>query len=547
LHEVSGRRSDIYPTFTRLCQIEVVRRAVQRTATSTVTLLSTDGAFSRAIASLCAGVKVDYGGPSEVRLSGGLTVRGVAARLAMWTARTVGQTLLAKLLTSNTMPRAIGAPVCVFHTIYPISFLGTKGRVDEKYLGVPNLLVDRGISPFIGVTFAADDGHQHLTMRRYLQACLLLRRRRSYDGVAARLVDRDLSLRSMLRGFVSGLSASLRQLRMERRRSFRDRWRLDGVDIYPLLQPEMRMAAYRTPRYLMHMLRMRAFLNRVQPDAVVSTLFEFCYGRATNYAIATSNATPLSIGAQHGPTGRKLMYRYGPGELDGDGNGVPMPEHLLLEGEEARTAFAQSGFPAERLHVLGAPRFDALAGVPRWSGPAAGRTGPKRVLVAFGASDGHQIMGVCRPVIADLPGYHFIMKPHPRSAVRPMDITATLGDAGASSYEIATGPLYDLLPTADVVVATYSSVGQEAAALGYPTIVLHLPDFASPSGLLDVRGHVRFAASADSLGKALRASVTLSDVAPKELERAFFWKIDGRAQERWADTIADMVKRHRSR
>ena len=46
--------------------------------------------------------------------------------------------------------------------------------------------------------------------------------------------------------------------------------------------------------------------------------------------------------------------------------------------------------------------------------------------------------------------------------------------------------MYDTLAKCDAVVATYSSVGIEALALGYPVICLQLPDVVSSSPLLDV-------------------------------------------------------------
>ena len=547
LHELSGRRSDLYPTFTRLCQLEVVRRAVQRSGATDVVLVSDDGAFSKVIASLCEGLAITYSAPPAAKANTGLSYRGIVARLALWSSRTVAQTLLAKLLTFNTKPvRVSGMPVCCFHTLYPALFITTHGVMDEKFHRVPNLVASHGVTPFLAVTFAADDGHQHLTMPAYVKACLMLRRKPSFNDVPAGLIDRDLSWGGMVSGRVGGAVAAFRNASLEWRRGFRSLWRMGDVDIFPLIRPELRMATYRTPRYLMHLRRMQAFVDATEPDAVTSSLFEFCYGRATTYAIAGSRSKPLNIGVQHGPTGRKLMYRFAAGELAASAEArsplhVPMPDHLILESEEARIALSTSGYPSERLHVLGAPRLDSLPGVPRWRG-AKGRKGkPGRVLVAFGASDGAQIMGMVSPVMERIGGYHFIMKPHPRSSVQAEQIEAILSHGRASTYEVASVGLYDLLPTAEVVVATYSSVGMEAAALGYPTVVLNLPDFASPSGLMDIAGNVRFAASPEALATVLEAAASTAVAESGEVERAFFSRLDGKAQERWAEAIARLT------
>jgi surface carbohydrate biosynthesis protein (TIGR04326 family) len=562
LHELSGRRSDIYPLFTRLCQLEVARRAILRTGATQVTLVSSDRAFSDVVASLCGVVGIGYRRTGAEKPNDGMSYRGILTRLALWSGRTLAQTFLAKLLTPNTkpvrtLPDESPSPICCFHTLYPSFFISTDGVMDEKFHRVPNLTASHGVTPFLAVTFAADDGHQHMTMGAYRKACLMLRRKPNFNDVPARLVDRDLPWAGLFVGLVKGASAALKNAGLERNSEFRDQWRLGDLDIFPLIRPELRMAVYRTPRYLMHLRRMQASIDAIAPDAVISALFEFPYGRATSMAIAASRTKPLNIGAQHGPTGRKLMYRFAAGELSPSGEGrgpqhVPMPDHLILESEEARTVLNASGYPLERLHVLGAPRLDALAEAPRGGGPTAPASRPIRILVIFGGTDGGQIMGTIRPVLNSAEHYHFILKPHPRSSVQAEQIERFLsvGQTGSrgSTYEIASGDIYDLMAGADAVVTTYSSAGMEAAALGYPVVTLNLPDFASPSGLMDMTGNVRFAASPEALKEAL---LDVPDVASEqgvagggEIERAFFSRLDGQAQTRWAETIARLTREH---
>lgn len=567
LHELSGRRSDIYPLFTRLCQLEVARQTLLRTGATQVTLVSSDRAFSDVVASLCGVLGIGYRRTAAEKPNDGMSYRGILTRLALWAGRTLAQTFLAKLLTPNTKPlRALPgdspSPICCFHTLYPSFFISTNGVMDEKFHRVPNLTASHGVTPFLAVTFAADDGHQHMTMGAYLKACLMLRRKPSFNDVPARLVDRDLPWLGLFVGLVKGANAALKNAGLERNSAFRDQWRLGDVDIFPLIRPELRMAAYRTPRYLMHLRRMHASIDAIAPDAMTSALFEFPYGRATSMAIAASRTKPLNIGVQHGPTGRKLMYRFATGELAPSGGGrgpqhVPMPDHLILESEEARAVLSASGYPLERLHMLGAPRLDALADAPRWGGPSAPASRPMRILVIFGGTDGGQIMGTLRPMLNSAGNYHFILKPHPRASVQAEQIERFLS-AGqtasrGSTYEIASGDIYDLMLDADSVVTTYSSAGMEAAALGYPVVALNLPDFASPSGLMDMSGNVRFAASPEALKDALAAATgplgdESRDLAEEahgsDVERAFFSRLDGQAQARWAETIARLTREH---
>jgi CDP-glycerol glycerophosphotransferase (TagB/SpsB family) len=140
--------------------------------------------------------------------------------------------------------------------------------------------------------------------------------------------------------------------------------------------------------------------------------------------------------------------------------------------------------------------------------------------------------------------YHFVLKTHPRSSVQAPQIYDQLRGVSGATYEVATESFYDLLPRADVVIATYSSAGMEASSLGYPVIALHMPEYASPSGLMDAGGSVRFAASPEALMDELAAvGTTPRDDAASSV----FWELDGQAQTRWADTIARLVKGHASR
>jgi hypothetical protein len=513
-------------------------------------LLSADGAFAKVMRSLCNTVGVDVHQPKGLEApSDALGLGGIVSRLGLWAVRVTLMTAMAKVLTRNTRPAHADAPVSCFTTIYPAMFGATAGARDSTLMGVPTMMHERGVNPFIGVTFAVDDGHQHLSLRAYAKACLMLRRQPAFDGVPARLMDRDLSWSHLFGGIATGLRAAARQYWLERNRGFRKQWVLDGVDIFPLLTPEFRMAVYRTPRYLVHMIRTRDFLNRVKPDAVVGAFFEFAIGRAAAYAASTASVPPLTIGVQHGATGRKLMYRLVRGEMPetlapNAPDAMPMPIHLLLESEETHWTMVRSGYADDHLHVVGAPRLDALADVPRFAARTEPADRPVQVLVAFGGSDGGQIMALCKAVMERTSAYHFVLKTHPRSSVQAPQIYDQLRGVSGATYEVAIDGFYDLLPHADVVVATYSSAGMEASSLGYPVVALHMPDYASPSGLMDAGGNVRFAASPEGLIAELAAAAS---TPPTVSANSVFWELDGQAQTRWADAIATLVKASESR
>ena len=565
LNEVSSKRSDLYPTFTRLCQLEVVGQVAEQTGASSLLLASSDAAFWDVVASFCrtAGIRLSSARPAarfgfwSKRF---LDTVKVSAVLFRWMLRTAGQMAMAKLLVPTRAAKSsANGSLCVFHTLYPSLWQdATKGadsEVDEKYQQTPKLVRELGGMPTLYAgTLASDDSHQHLAMREYLRLCLYIRCHPEIGGVPFHLMDRDLRWLDLIPAYLRSLLA-FRHLLLWRRCDFRRQWRMDGVDLYPLVEVELHQSASRIPRYLLHLQRMRRFLERTRPACLVTSHFEFGYGRAIVYAAKTSAPSPLIIGVEHGPSGRKLQARHNKSELDGHFepppdfiHSVPLPDAFFLEGEEGRQLLLDAGLPSDRLHVLGAPRVNRLASV-RTRSEAQPRVGGEalRVLTTFGQHDGLQILQICMPVLKSVPGYHFIIKTHPRSELHGEAVERQLGGIGGeSTYEVTAGNFYDQLGFADVVIATYSSTALEAAALGYPLVCLHLPDFVSPSGLLDTDFGVKWAANAEELAKALKENSESPVTNPHvdEIEQYFFTKLDGQADHRWAQEIIRLTEEH---
>ena len=562
LNEISSKRSDVYPLFTRLCQLEVIRRTVSSTTPDCLVLLTGDPDFWDVVSSYCqtSGIPFESTRPegfTKSRVRSVIRWVKIFLGLAPWLLETAVQTALAKLLIRDRIPQPTAdGQLCAFYTHYPNLWRGAEGQRDEKYQRVPELVQSLGNVPaFYACSFATDTLHQRVSTWAYYRLCRWLRaRREKADNVSVHLVDRDLRWRDLVRVSLLSLIVVLRHLWLERRPAFRRQWILDGVDIFPLIRRELRIAAYRIPRYLLHLIRVRRFIYRANPSCLSMHLFEFCYGRAMVYAAKTAGTPPLVIGVQHGPiTHRRTMYDFASGELlrdptseDNFVDNVPIPDHIFLEGQSALDTLLESGYPRSRLHVLGAPRVDRLATLRRRpTQDTESHAVARSVLVTFGQHDGRAILQLCRPVLESHTGYHFIFKIHPRSAMTARLTEEFLkGCDAASSYEVASEDFYTLLEQSDAVIATYSSTGLEAAALGYPVVCIHLPNFASPSALLDVESGVRWAASPQQLTAALDDSLahppTTEDT--ERLRRFFFGKLDGSADRRWAEAIVSLMR-----
>lgn len=564
LNELSTKRSDLYPTFTRICQVEVILDVVRSARPEAVDVLTEDGDFWDVVAALCrtAGIHVRLPPPvgryraSFHRFAEIIRIFG---RSVLWFLRTGIQMLLAKFMVGSGTQRHADEEPCAFYTHYPGMWRGSGGTRDDIYAGVPFLLSRIwGVPTVYACTFSADGSHQSVSVRDYYRHCQWLKgEMRTSSGCGFYLMDADLRWSDLWRA-VSHISIVLKYLQLELTPDFRNVWLYDGVNIFPLIRREFRMAMRRIPRYVLHALRVRRFVERVHPRCFVTYLFEYCYGRAMVFGVKTVKDAPPVVGVQHGPYAkRKLLNYHYPGELlacpgrpsDFIEN-APIPDLVIIEGEGAKERLSEAGYPADRLVVAGAPRLAGLRQVPhKGTLPPGDFCSRKNVLVVFGQHDAAGILSVCSTVMRQRSDCHFILKLHPKGGFSEERVRAVL-DSGemCSTYEIERGVVYDRLSQADVVLTTYSSVGMEAMVKGYPVICLHLPNVVNGSPMLDIEtpGVVNVTNS-DELESAINNETLFNcgDNGNQSIRKYFFSGFGEDAEGEWAKAILSVLNSHK--
>ena len=551
LNELSSKRSELYPAFSKVCLLLSIKRLVEEQGATTVALATRNREVAEVLRGYAAqaGVGFSHWNPSPgARPWAPPFWRMIAANLKWFTVTWV-QHLVA--VTVVRQPGLGAGERCAFYTHYPNLWRGQDRTQDEKYGATPRLLTDQhGMTPVYAATFASDGVHQAMGMRAYLRACLELRRTGLGSATPVHLMDRDLRLADFVRTLLLTPLLAWRYRAIERDPRFQAQWAVAGVNVFPLLRHEFRRGALRTPRYLLHLLRVRRFMRQVRPAAFVMTLFEFCYGRAMTFAAMSADTETQVIGVQHGPIARvKLPYYQRAREFDLTQprdtalHGMPLPDLILVEGDGAQQCLVEGGFPEDRLRVLGAPRLAPLLAVPR-AGERPPRVGGKtRVLVGLGMHDASVMLRSLILVLGATDAYHFLLKLHPRGSMTPERAATLLATAAeGSTWEVASGTFYDNLADADAVLATYSSVGMEAAALGYPMVCFLLPNIINTSPVLDV-AESGIQIAADSVGlEAALASVREQPPGEAHLARYFFGPFDGQVDTRWAEAIARSVR-----
>ena len=181
-----------------------------------------------------------------------------------------------------------------------------------------------------------------------------------------------------------------------------------------------------------------------------------------------------------------------PGISDQDAYGTGGAAALAAWGEASATYFTDRGVPRERVHVVGSPRFDAVAATDWRTAAATLRAGLDLdgPLVGY-VSNPIDDQGFCthrekmalfrsfldaaRPLIVG-EGLGVAVKLHSRES--PEAFRDTIRERGLSDSRVqvlADAPLYPTLAACDAVVVLASTVGLEAMLVDTPVGVLELP------------------------------------------------------------------------
>jgi len=252
---------------------------------------------------------------------------------------------------------------------------------------------------------------------------------------------------------------------------------------------------------------------------------------------------------------------------------LPMVEAVVSDriaafGEESAEVLVRQGADPAAIVLTGAPRYDALfrrEGLPERAETLA-RMGldetdrlivfasyPLAISATHSAEHKEAIVRALAEAVEEIPNGALVVKLHPLEtdpiaervlSMKPRPRFRVVGDVD--------GPLYPLLAACDVLATFTSTTALEAAILGRSILVVNL------SGLPDTTPYVRegialYADSAGAVGPAL-ARLLDDEALRGQLEEArrrfirrFATSDDGRAAERVADLILEMVRERRGR
>jgi surface carbohydrate biosynthesis protein (TIGR04326 family) len=230
------------------------------------------------------------------------------------------------------------------------------------------------------------------------------------------------------------------------------------------------------------------------------------------------------IGVQHATVPFWHLYYFDdPRSLRANGNcPMPLPDGLAVNGEVAWNAFADGGYPKEKLIEVEALRYLCLAADPedsrrgsRGSGRRRG-SGRVRVLIVGDmiATSMDSLLRLLDDAVRLIPaGFEFTLKPHPSYAV---DIS------GFSGLKVAltAQPLSVLFHDCDVVLAANSTSAAVDAYVAQLPVIVAIDGASLNLSPLRGRPGTLFVSTAPELAGALQS---LADVVPDDRHEDFFF------------------------
>jgi hypothetical protein len=496
LTELAQKNRENSPTFDRVCQLDFLRSLLAGRRFDRLWLAVGDRGFADVLERAARRHGVDAcrlaGVPTRAGSTSALLVRRFG-RMGVWIARCLAARLVVRLAGGPAPAAPAGSTA--FLSSYPTLWRRSpSGQVEDCFVDLPSDLAARTGRPSIFGCLATAPG-----LVGYLRLLA------GWAGSLPRhqpprmdLLDRFLRPGDVLRAY-GRLGDLVRLLWLDRfDRAFAASFDYRGVDIYPLVRRDLVDSLVTgVPHFLLLATMVRHFVREHRPARAVVRTEMYGHGRAATVGVRAAGQATEVVGLAESPiVDMRLYYSYVPGEIDAHAyphrdliRRPPVPDHFAVYGPGSAAILARSGFPLDRVHVVGPVRYQRLA---RFLAEAPGldrqamrarlglsvAPGQRLVLVATSIMPDETVdlVRACRLALEGRTDCRLVFKPHPR-----------VGDVVAAELARRPGPLdpgqtplvsradvHELIFCADVVIVTWSTTGAEAVALGRPTIHLRL-------------------------------------------------------------------------
>jgi surface carbohydrate biosynthesis protein (TIGR04326 family) len=508
-HSVAVKDSESDPTYRRIVEVLIIRGVARRFGSRTVALVGAEDPVARVVASFTT---IRSAGTRRERPAVLETIRGVGARVKL--AFTVIRDMRRARGTRGVVdpPRLDVAYSSFFD--WSVTWEDATGAFRDRYLGAVDRRLHESVCATSGHLAWMDLSFEPGSSRR--KTATLLRRVRDRQDLV--ILQGFLTIRDVL-ATVSDFGELKVMLRARRSGALEATLVTDGVDWRPLFLgrllrgcldasiPHMRLVARAA----------RRAVDATRPRVLLSFLEHFPHSRAMYDGARRAVPGIECCAVQHASWNReKTFYYFDPvTEVAGqpDGVRVPMPDRIFVMGAIGEELFSEVGYRPGRLERTGSPRFPDVASWLAWKAErVTDARDPSTLNVLFAASIDAETEVDALEALAlaasEVPEVVLRVRSHPFGPLDHEPRLAPYRSAFASSTtgSLRSGSLLEELSKADLVVVTYSTVGEEAFVRGIPVARWRPQGF--DGSVLEMVPEVRCASTIEELAGILRRQLS---------------------------------------
>ncbi len=259
-------------------------------------------------------------------------------------------------------------------------------------------------------------------------------------------------------------------LNFSRAKEFKDAFIEDGINFYPLLQPQLSYGFLNStiPNLeLVYTASLRAF-KKYQPKVSVSFLELLQYSRAFYEGGNHGCQNTVHYAMQHASYSREKTFVLLDPEIEYNGHpdncSVPKPDYVFAMGELGKEIFIESGFPPENIFLTGSTRYEHIKNDSIIHDAKLGNV--KNLLIVTSLDINLEIEMVEAVYLAtmDLPQIKLLLRSHPFASMdkHPKFVNYQ------NRIELTSGSLDEDLEKTDLIIFSYSTVAEEALIRGIP-------------------------------------------------------------------------------
>lgn len=259
--------------------------------------------------------------------------------------------------------------------------------------------------------------------------------------------------------------------RYVRTKAFKDVFKKDGLDFYPLLKMWLYAGFLdgTIPYHELVSLAHKKVAQKYQPKSVVGFLNFFPHARALYAGIKKGHAPCVLYDIQHASYSWEdtIGLLDAQHEFDGvpDGCAMPHADYMCVMGEFGRDIFMKSGFSQDQILLTGSSRYDGSSAVDVTID--RDRRLKKNILIAASLNKELELemVDAVYKAFAGFPDVSLHLRSHPFSEIRSCLEFQRYSDR----IQCTSGTtLEEDLSRADIVIFSYSTVAEEAFIQGIP-------------------------------------------------------------------------------